>query len=645
MRRGPPCRRRWKMFGLLKQKLTGFLDKLVKKEEEKPSGAPTEEGMKKAEEALGARREGGMKKIEDERKPSEERKAADEKARKEAEEALRIAEEERKIIQEKEKSAEREMQKARDAAERAELERKDADEARKKAELEARKAEEEAKKLAHIEKMQKEEAARLKAHEETVRARDEERRAEIGRKKAEDEAKRLSIEAIRREEEAQRLALLKKHADAELKKAEDEANRAAVEKRKAEDAAYTVQEEEGRKKAAEERKKSEEEAKLKAAPAAPKKDLGFLGGIWPFGKKDEKKAEQPAAEKTFGIEEKPKGAHESKAGAKEAPAPAESKDDFDMERLSKKSESGEKKMEVRMGLARTVTTLFTNTVEIREEDIRDLADELELALLESDVAYEVSIEVAKRMKERLVGMKVSRSNMQGDVRAAMADVLSGVLQSEKAFDFFAKLKSAPKPVKVLFVGPNGAGKTTTMAKIAKQLSDRGMTSVISASDTFRAAAIEQAEVHGKKLGVHVVKSKYGADPASVAYDAVTYAHAHKTDVVLIDSAGRQDTNVNLLDELKKMVRVVKPDLKIYIGESIGGNATLDQIKAFSESIGLDGAILTKLDCDAKGGTALSVAHATGMPILFLGMGQGYDDLAPFDAKALSLQLVGASNAS
>ncbi len=296
-------------------------------------------------------------------------------------------------------------------------------------------------------------------------------------------------------------------------------------------------------------------------------------------------------------------------------------------------------MKVKLGLGKSVVGFFTPSVTVEENDGRDLLDDLELALLESDVAMEVSTEVTQRLRTRLIGMKAPKNQVQQKVQEQMQAVLTEVMTSSGAFDFISRVKTFPKPAKILFVGPNGAGKTTTMAKLAHRFAENKMSVVLSASDTFRAAAIEQTEVHGKRLNIPVIKSNYGADPASVAFDAVRYAQAHKIDVVLIDSAGRQDTNTNLLDELKKINRVVKPDLKIYIGESIGGHALMDQIRAFHEAIGIDGAILTKLDCDAKGGTAISLTHATGVPILFLGTGQKYEDLVPFDAASVARQIL------
>ena len=264
---------------------------------------------------------------------------------------------------------------------------------------------------------------------------------------------------------------------------------------------------------------------------------------------------------------------------------------------------------------------------------------LELSLLEADVAYDVSLDVSSQLRAKLVGMKVPKGKVEERTREAIQGVLASVMTSDRKFDMVERVRSLEKPAKILFVGPNGAGKTTTMAKVAHMLLQGGLTVVFSASDTFRAAAIEQTEVHAERLGVKVVKSKYGADPASVAFEAVSFARAHNIDVVLIDSAGRQDTIANLLDELKKISRVAKPDIKIYIGESIGGNSLIDQVRAFNEAIGMDGAILTKIDCDAKGGTALSLTKSTGIPVLYLGIGQAYTDLIPFEPEKIAQEIM------
>ena len=186
----------------------------------------------------------------------------------------------------------------------------------------------------------------------------------------------------------------------------------------------------------------------------------------------------------------------------------------------------------------------------------------------------------------------------------------------------------------MFFGINGSGKTTTIAKMTKMLLDKKLKVVIAASDTFRAAAIHQLQEHADKLGVKLIKHDYGADPAAVAFDAIKYAEAHGIDVVLIDTAGRLHSNVNLIDEMKKVARVAKPDMKIFVGESITGNDCVEQARSFNEAIGIDGIILAKADVDEKGGAAVSVSYITKKPILFLGTGQGYDDLTPFRSELI-----------
>jgi fused signal recognition particle receptor len=323
-----------------------------------------------------------------------------------------------------------------------------------------------------------------------------------------------------------------------------------------------------------------------------------------------------------------------------APLPdAPAQPERDLSHLERKAYSDKKEIAPKIGIGTTLKSIFSSEITIGESEVADLLSELELSLLEADVAYDVSLEVSSQLKSKLVGMKVPKGKVEENTRQAIQGVLASVMQSDRKFDLVERVRMLPKPAKILFVGPNGAGKTTTMAKIAHMLLQGGFTAVFSASDTFRAAAIEQTEVHAGRLGIKVVKSKYGADPASVAFDAVNFARTHNIDVVLIDSAGRQDTNSNLLDELKKINRVAKPDIKIYIGESISGNSLIDQVKAFDEAIGMDGAILTKIDCDAKGGTALSLTHSTGIPILYLGIGQAYADLIPFEPAKIAHEIM------
>jgi fused signal recognition particle receptor len=330
--------------------------------------------------------------------------------------------------------------------------------------------------------------------------------------------------------------------------------------------------------------------------------------------------------------EKKKGIFESLTGV--FSKKEEKKFEPSLERLSKASAS-ERRIEAKPGIISQLKSAFSSTVEISEGDVADLLDGLELSLLESDVAYEVSVSLAQDLRKKLVGKRIEKGKLQEEVQSTVRSVLVDAMTSQKAFVLAKRLATFEKPAKILFIGPNGAGKTTTMAKLAHQLMGGGLRVVFSASDTFRAAAIEQTEEHAGRLGIKVIKGKYGQDPASVGFEAISYAKAHGVDVVMIDSAGRQDTNQNLLDELKKIVRVCKPDLKIYIGESIGGNAVIEQIRAFDLAAGLDGVILTKLDCDAKGGTAISVTRATGIPVLFVGTGQRYEDLIPFSPSGIA----------
>jgi len=179
---------------------------------------------------------------------------------------------------------------------------------------------------------------------------------------------------------------------------------------------------------------------------------------------------------------------------------------------------------------------------------------------------------------------------------------------------------------------NGSGKTLSIAKIATLLKKQGMSSVMAAGDTFRAGAIEQLGIHADRVGVKLIKHGPGADPAAVAYDAIEHAKAKHKDVVLLDTAGRMQTNVNLMDEMAKIKRVAKPDLILFVGDALAGNDAVDQAKRFNEIVGIDGVILTKVDTDAKGGSALSVAYTIGKPLLFVGIGQEYEDQIPFDVQ-------------
>ncbi|MCM8830599.1 MAG: signal recognition particle-docking protein FtsY [Candidatus Omnitrophica bacterium] len=311
------------------------------------------------------------------------------------------------------------------------------------------------------------------------------------------------------------------------------------------------------------------------------------------------------------------------------------KDEKDWNKIEKAALKDKKELKPQIGIFKQIKNIFKEEIEIEKKDIEQLLAELEISLLEADVAYPVANEIVKQLEKRLVGKKIEKSLLESKLKEEIKQTFLDILNTNKK-DFeemiYQFLVEKKKPIKILFVGPNGAGKTTTIAKISQYLTSKGYGLVISASDTFRAAAIEQLEAHCQNMGIKLIKNKYGSDPASVAFDAIKYAKANNIDFVLIDTAGRQDTNVNLIDELKKIVRVTQPEIKIYVGESIAGNALIEQVSVFNNAIGLDGAILTKLDCDAKGGTALSLAYSTRVPIIFFGVGQRYLDLKKFEAE-------------
>ena len=269
---------------------------------------------------------------------------------------------------------------------------------------------------------------------------------------------------------------------------------------------------------------------------------------------------------------------------------------------------------------------------IKEDPLDEILDELEIILLEADVAYPVVEEIKAGVRENLVGKKYDRSySLEEVVELAVKDAVRNVLKINE-FDFDQWVEGKDRPTVIMFVGINGTGKTTAIAKIANRLQKEGKTVVMAACDTFRAGAIEQLTFHSEKLGCKIVKQEHDADPAAVAYDAIEHAKSKRKDIVLIDTAGRMQTNNNLIEEMKKIVRVSKPDLKVFVGDSLAGNDAIEQAKVFDAAIGVDAVILTKIDTDAKGGAALSIAHTIGKPIAFVCNGQEYDDIVKFNTE-------------
>jgi len=292
---------------------------------------------------------------------------------------------------------------------------------------------------------------------------------------------------------------------------------------------------------------------------------------------------------------------------------------------------------VKLSFTTKLKSVFLGSIALNDTEIEKFTDNIKMSLLESDVSFDTTEAFIDDLTNHLKGKKVDSKHIEAEVTNFVRESLFNILKPAGNGVNIRQLISTRKtegttPVKILFLGPNGTGKTTTIAKITHMLKNDGVSCVLSASDTFRAAAIEQLEHHAEKIGVPVIKSSYGADPASIAFDAIAYARSHKADVVLIDSAGRQETNKNLIMEVQKMVKVAQPDVIVYVGESTSGNAISEQIKEFSKFIKINGIVLTKLDCDAKGGGAISISHITGIPILFFGTGEKYDALVPYSAE-------------
>jgi fused signal recognition particle receptor len=286
---------------------------------------------------------------------------------------------------------------------------------------------------------------------------------------------------------------------------------------------------------------------------------------------------------------------------------------------------------------------FVTKKTISEKDIDDILFELEMSLLEGDVAMEVAEKIINSVKEDLVGRKIKRRSDVADfTREALRKAISEILDvdSKDITDMLDESRKNGEPLKLMFVGINGTGKTTTIAKVATYFIEKGYEPVIAASDTFRAGAIEQITHHADKIGVKIIKHQKGADPAAVAYDAVAHAKAKGKDMVLIDTAGRMQTNINLMDEMKKIKRVVSPELIIYVGDALTGNDAVEQARKFDEAVGVDGIILTKADADARGGAALSIGYIIQKPILFLGVGQAYEDIMEFKPEWMVDQIFG-----
>lgn len=301
----------------------------------------------------------------------------------------------------------------------------------------------------------------------------------------------------------------------------------------------------------------------------------------------------------------------------------------------------EKILEKKVGISTKAKAFFKGEFVLDEKKLGEILGDFEIALLESDVAFDVTEKIISDLKTAFYGKHFKRgSNIEDIISDSLEKSLKEIIvDSEKTLVEIVR-DSPVKPYIIAFVGINGTGKTTTIAKVAHIFKKQGVDPVIAASDTYRAGAIEQVEKHAERLGIRLIKHEKGGDPAAVAFDAIKHAQSKGKDVVLIDTAGRMETNKNLLDEMKKIVRVAKPHMIIFVGDAITGNSAVDQAENFNKAVEIGGIILTKVDADSKGGTAISVAHTIKKPIFYVGVGQEYDDLVDFNTDWLIREIMG-----
>ena len=369
--------------------------------------------------------------------------------------------------------------------------------------------------------------------------------------------------------------------------------------------------------------------------------------VHPEHKKEEKQksSEHKEIKKEESKIKKPEEKFVHKTEARETPKAAQKEE---VKELAKKHEKPERAVEdkteriikeepERKGFFAAIKEKIITT-KINAQQFESLFWELELALMENNVAVEVIEKIKRDLKEQLVEKPIRRTKVEDTIQDSLKNSIGSLFESSN-FNLTEEIKNkAEKPYVVAFFGINGSGKTTSIAKIANMLKEKNISCVLAAGDTFRAASIEQLQLHADKIGVKLIKHTYGSDPAAVAFDAIKHAKSKDVDAVLIDTAGRMHSNQNLIDEMKKIIRVAKPDLKIFVGESITGNDCVEQAKTFNESVGIDGIILAKADIDEKGGAAVSVSYITKKPILYLGTGQEYKDLQKFDSEFIMKNL-------
>jgi fused signal recognition particle receptor len=371
-----------------------------------------------------------------------------------------------------------------------------------------------------------------------------------------------------------------------------------------------------------EKKKQKAEKKVEKSEKTEKKET-----------KKEKKSEVIKDEKKFIEEEFKKEKIDARADELEEELEEKEIEEAREKEEPLKKEEIEEEVEEKKGFFGFLAKKLT-TSELKQEDFNAGFDEFEMTLLENNVALGVVDKIKKSLNDDLVGKRFRKKEVEEKILNALKNSIDKILIEPPDLIKHIKEKEGKEPYVILFFGINGSGKTTSIAKLAWKLKSLGFEPVLAAGDTFRAASIEQLETHAQKIGVEIVKGEYGKDPASVAFDAIAHAKRERKKVVLIDTAGRMYTKQNLMKEMEKIVKVSKPDLKLFIGESITGNDATEQARMFNETAGIDGIILSKTDVDDKAGTILSVSFVTGKPIYFLGMGQEYGDLQEFSKKGV-----------
>ena len=341
----------------------------------------------------------------------------------------------------------------------------------------------------------------------------------------------------------------------------------------------------------------------------------------------EEKIDFKEEEKSKTTEHKKIEHQKTKDGAEQPPIKKEIKPKEEKSKITEQKEPEKK------GFFESIKEKIVTT-KINEAQFDKLFFDLERALMENNVAVEVIEKIKSDLKAQLVEKPITRTKVEQTIQETLKNSIEDLFEASN-IDLIHEIKNKKeKPYVIAFFGINGSGKTTSIAKLANMLKEKKISCVLAASDTFRAASIEQLQHHADKIGVKIIKHDYGADPAAVAFDSIKHAKAKNIDAVLIDTAGRMHSNTNLIEEMKKIIRVAKPDLKIFVGESITGNDCIEQAKTFNEAVGIDGIILAKADIDEKGGAAVSVSYVTKKPIMFLGTGQKYSDLQSFDSGTI-----------